>query len=64
MACQQSCPAEAIVWGDLRDPQSRVSQVAANERTYRVLNEHLNTQPGVNYLKKVTFHQLSAEEGA
>ncbi len=64
MACQQSCPADAIVWGNLRDPSTKVSRVAANERTYRVLNEELNTQPGVNYLKKVTFHQLSSEEGA
>jgi molybdopterin-containing oxidoreductase family iron-sulfur binding subunit len=64
MACQQSCPAEAIVWGNLRDPSTRVSQIAANERTYRALNEELNTQPGVNYLKKVTFHQLSSEESS
>jgi anaerobic selenocysteine-containing dehydrogenase/Fe-S-cluster-containing dehydrogenase component len=61
MACQQSCPAEAIVWGNIRDPNSRVAQVAANERTYRVLNEEINTQPAVNYLKKVTFHAVEAE---
>jgi anaerobic selenocysteine-containing dehydrogenase/Fe-S-cluster-containing dehydrogenase component len=58
-ACQQSCPAEAIVFGNLRDPESRVSQVVANERTYRVLDELINTQPAVNYLKKVTFHEVS-----
>lgn len=55
-ACQQSCPAEAIVFGNIRDPQSRVAQVSNNERTYRVLDYLINTQPGVNYLKKVTFH--------
>jgi molybdopterin-containing oxidoreductase family iron-sulfur binding subunit len=57
-ACQQSCPAEAIVFGNIRDPNSRVSQVVASERTYRVLDELINTQPAVNYLKKVTFHEV------
>ncbi len=64
MACQQSCPAEAIVWGNIRDPESRVSQVAQNQRTYRVLNEEINTQPAVNYLKKVTFHEVASGEHA
>lgn len=57
-ACQQSCPAEAIVFGNIRDPQSRVAQVSDNERTYRVLDYLINTQPAVNYLKKVTFHAV------
>ena len=59
-ACQQSCPAEAIVFGNIRDPGSRVAQVVANERTYRVLDELLNTQPAVSYLKKVTFHAVES----
>lgn len=58
-ACQQSCPAEAIVFGNIRDPESRVAHVVANERTYRVLDELINTQPAVNYLKKVTFHEVA-----
>jgi len=57
-ACQQTCPAEAIVFGNIRDPESRVAQVTANQRTYRVLNEPLNTQPAVSYLKKVTLHEV------
>ena len=57
-ACGQSCPAEAIVFGNIRDPNSRVAEVVANERTYRVLDELINTQPAVNYLKKVTFHEV------
>ncbi|MCH2459546.1 MAG: 4Fe-4S dicluster domain-containing protein, partial [Gemmatimonadetes bacterium] len=61
-ACQQSCPAECIVFGNIRDPQSRVSEVVASERTYRVLDELINTQPAVNYLKKVTFHEVSSGE--
>jgi anaerobic selenocysteine-containing dehydrogenase/Fe-S-cluster-containing dehydrogenase component len=58
-ACEQSCPAEAIVFGNIRDPNSRVAEVVASERTYRVLDEFINTQPGVSYLKKVTFHEVS-----
>ena len=61
-ACQQSCPAEAIVFGDIRDPESRVARVTANERTYRVLDEFINTQPAVSYLKRVLHHDTGAEE--
>ena len=49
-ACQQVCPAEAIVFGDLNDPKSRVAQLAASTRAYRVLDE-LNTRPAVRYLE-------------
>jgi molybdopterin-containing oxidoreductase family iron-sulfur binding subunit len=51
-ACEQSCPAQAIVFGDLHDPESRVSQLAASRRAYRVLEE-LNVQPAVRYLKLI-----------
>jgi molybdopterin-containing oxidoreductase family iron-sulfur binding subunit len=51
-ACQQTCPSEALVFGDLNDPESAVSRLAASERGYHVL-EGLNTAPGVTYLKKV-----------
>jgi molybdopterin-containing oxidoreductase family iron-sulfur binding subunit len=51
-ACQQTCPADAIVFGDLNDADSRVRALATNERGYRVL-EGLNTRPAVTYLKKV-----------
>jgi len=59
-ACQQSCPAEAIVFGNIKDPESRVAHLAHNERTYRVLDALINTQPGVHYLKKVTFHDVAS----
>jgi len=55
-ACEQTCPAEAIVFGNIRDPNSRVARAVHGERTYRALDAFINTQPGVNYLKKVTFH--------
>ena len=61
-ACQQVCPAEAIVFGNIKDPESRVAHMAHNERTYRVLDELINTQPGVHYLKKVTFHEVASAD--
>jgi molybdopterin-containing oxidoreductase family iron-sulfur binding subunit len=51
-ACAQTCPGEAIVFGNIKDPNSRVARVAASGRGYRVL-EHLNTQSAVVYLRKV-----------
>ncbi len=61
-ACQQSCPAEAIVFGNIRDSGSRVAQASRDERAYRVLDELINTQPAVSYLKKVTFHEVDSGE--
>lgn len=53
-ACQQACPAQAIVFGDLKDPESKVNKVRNQHdvRGYRVLEE-LNTQPAVVYLKEI-----------
>jgi molybdopterin-containing oxidoreductase family iron-sulfur binding subunit len=51
-ACQQSCPTQAIVFGDLDDPESRVSRLLADGRAYRVLDE-LGTKPNVGYLKRI-----------
>ena len=51
-SCAQACPSEAIVFGDLRDPTSRVSALARDPRGYHVL-AGLNTQPGITYLAKV-----------
>ena len=57
-ACQQVCPTDAIVFGDLNDPQSQVAQRMKNERTYRVLDD-LGTRPNVAYLKKVRHGQTT-----
>ncbi|HUJ31872.1 MAG TPA: TAT-variant-translocated molybdopterin oxidoreductase [Candidatus Acidoferrum sp.] len=51
-ACQQACPAEAIIFGDINDKKSRVSQLKAQSRDY-VLLADLNTRPRTSYLARV-----------
>jgi len=51
-ACQQACPAEAIIFGDISDPESRVSRAKQQERDYTVL-EFLLTKPRCTYLARV-----------
>jgi anaerobic selenocysteine-containing dehydrogenase/Fe-S-cluster-containing dehydrogenase component len=51
-ACAQTCPSEAIVFGDLHDPASQVAKLAQHPRGYHVL-EGLNTKPGITYLARV-----------
>jgi len=51
-ACGQACPSNAIVFGDLNDPESRISKMFRNKRNYHLLEE-VHTLPSVGYLTKV-----------
>jgi molybdopterin-containing oxidoreductase family iron-sulfur binding subunit len=51
-ACAQVCPTDAIVFGDLRNPESKVSKLQKDQRSYRLL-EYLNTQNRVSYLARI-----------
>lgn len=51
-ACQQSCPADALVFGDMNDPKSEISKLFKNERKYVLLEEY-NVQPSVGYMTKI-----------
>jgi Fe-S-cluster-containing dehydrogenase component len=52
VACQQSCPGVSIVFGDMNDPNSKISDFLGSDRNYTVLEE-LNVRPRVSYLTKV-----------
>ncbi len=51
-ACQQSCPSNAIVFGDMNDANSEISKLFNNDRSYVMLEEY-NVQPAVTYLTKI-----------
>jgi molybdopterin-containing oxidoreductase family iron-sulfur binding subunit len=65
-ACQQACPTQAIVFGDLNNAKSRVAKLVKSKLSYDLLEE-LNTKPRVKYLARVNNpgvdHAHDAHEG-
>ena len=51
-ACVRACPTDALVFGDIRNPNSRVAALSHSDRKYHLL-EHLGTAPNGIYLKKI-----------
>ena len=50
-ACVQSCPTSALIFGDRKDPTSRVAKLATSDRGFHLL-EDLGTEPAITYLKR------------
>ena len=61
-ACQQTCPTQAITFGNLKEGAARVAKLSVSPRSYHVLQE-LGTRPAVTYLARVV-RQETAGHGA
>jgi molybdopterin-containing oxidoreductase family iron-sulfur binding subunit len=61
-ACQQACPTRAIEFGNVLDPESKVSAAQRRDRAYRMLEE-LNNRPRTSYLARIRNPNPAIDEG-
>jgi molybdopterin-containing oxidoreductase family iron-sulfur binding subunit len=61
-ACQQACPTDAIVFGNINDPESKVVKIKQDARSYEMLAE-LNIKPRTSYLAKLRNPHPDLSEG-
>lgn len=61
-ACQEACPTDALVFGDMKDPNSRVSNMVHDDRQYTLLPQ-FDINPNVFYLAKVDEDRVAAQSG-
>lgn len=62
-ACAQTCPSNAIVFGDLNDKNSEISKLYTNDRSYHVLEE-LGVKPSVQYMTKIRNNKETTNDNA
>ena len=62
-ACQQACPTQAIAFGDLNDPESRVAQMRQTPLHYELLGD-LGTKPRTTFLARIRNPNPELEPGA
>ncbi|MEZ0392752.1 MAG: TAT-variant-translocated molybdopterin oxidoreductase [Pseudobdellovibrionaceae bacterium] len=62
-ACAQACPTDAITFGDINNPESRVAKLFAEKRQYAVLEE-FHTAPNVRYLSKIRNDDQETRPGS
>ncbi len=65
-ACSQSCPTNAIVFGDMLDPESQISKILEVEKEGRAFHvlEEINVQPQLSYLTKIRNKEGVAKASA
>ncbi|KQS25536.1 TAT-variant-translocated molybdopterin oxidoreductase [Dyadobacter sp. Leaf189] len=66
VACASSCPTNAITFGDMNDPESRISKILETEKEGRAFHvlEEINTRPQLSYLTKIRNKDVAAAKPA